>query len=161
MTTWSEDEDIFEIEWTTRAEGIFRREGIKTVRDLVALSRADLRRFENMGKKTIVEIEVTLGAQGLRLSGNTAIRGRPRLADGGGRRVAMTISEFNAWLDGFEAAFDGAPTKAQWLDIRAKFSEVVRDERWPLYTAPSLPLNPPIIRQPWMTTWSADQCQST
>ena len=72
----------------------------------------------------------------------------------------MTISEFNAWLDGFEAAFDGAPTKAQWLDIRAKFSEVVRDERWPLYTVPALPLNPPIISQPFMTYWSEDQCRN-
>ncbi len=39
----------------------------------------------------------------------------------------MTISEFNAWLDGFGAAIDGAPTKAQWIDIRAKFSEVVQE----------------------------------
>ena len=66
----------------------------------------------------------------------------------------MTISEFNAWLDGFEAAFDGAPTKAQWLDIRAKFSEVVRDEKWPLYTAPAQPLQPVVVPGPFMTTWS-------
>ena len=65
----------------------------------------------------------------------------------------MTISEFNAWLDGFEAAFDGAPTKAQWLDIWAKFSEVVRVEKWPLY--------PPVIPQPFVTYWSENQCQST
>ena len=69
----------------------------------------------------------------------------------------MTISEFNAWLDGFEAAFDGAPTEAQWLDIRAKFSEV-RDEKWPLYTAQPLA---PIIPQPFMTYWSEDLCQNT
>ncbi len=64
----------------------------------------------------------------------------------------MTISEFNAWLDGFEAAFDGAPSAEQWLDIRAKFSEVVRDERWPLYTVPDSRL-PPVIPQPWDPTW--------
>ena len=73
----------------------------------------------------------------------------------------MTISEFNAWLDGFGAAIDGAPTAEQWLNIRAKFSEVVRDERWPLHTVPALPLAPPVIPQPWMTTWRANQCQST
>ena len=72
----------------------------------------------------------------------------------------MTISEFNAWLDGFEAAFDGAPTKAQWLDIRAKFSEVVRDERWQLHFVPAQPLAPPAISQPWMTTWRANTCGS-
>ncbi len=74
----------------------------------------------------------------------------------------MTISEFDAWLDGFEAAFDGAPSAEQWLVIRAKFSEVVRDEevvwdegwpqRHPFYTAPDNSL-PPVISQPWMSTW--------
>ena len=73
----------------------------------------------------------------------------------------MTISEFNAWLDGFEAAFDGAPTKAQWLDIRAKFSEVVRDEKWQLHFLPEQHLAPPIIPQPFVTYWSENQCQST
>ena len=65
----------------------------------------------------------------------------------------MTISEFNAWLDGFEAAFDGAPTLEQWRNIRAKFSEV-RDEKWPLHTVPAQPLVP-IIPQTFVTYWSA------
>ncbi len=60
----------------------------------------------------------------------------------------MTISEFNAWLDGFGAAIDGAPTKAQWLDIRAKFSEVVQDERLP--PQPQPPLLP---YAPWRANW--------
>ena len=73
----------------------------------------------------------------------------------------MTISEFNAWLDGFEAAFDGAPTKAQWLDIRAKFSEVVRDEK--LHTVPAQPMQPVVVPGsgfPWATTWSENLCRN-
>ncbi len=55
----------------------------------------------------------------------------------------MTISEFNAWLDGFEEGWDErctTPTKAQWAKIRAKFGEVVRD--MPLYTVQPQPLMP-------------------
>lgn len=36
----------------------------------------------------------------------------------------MTIAEFKAWLDGFEAAMDRAPTAAQWAAIKAKLNTV-------------------------------------
>jgi hypothetical protein len=36
----------------------------------------------------------------------------------------MTLNEFKAWLDGFNAAINGAPTKVQWETIQKKFSEV-------------------------------------
>ncbi len=66
----------------------------------------------------------------------------------------MTISEFNAWLDGFEEGFGGSPTKAQWVKIRAKFGEVVRDERWPLYTVQPQPLMPTLPSRYWHQTTS-------
>ncbi len=59
------DDDIFELEWTVRAQRIFRREGIRTTGDLVALSRADLRRFKNLGRATLLEIELQLVELGL------------------------------------------------------------------------------------------------
>ncbi len=36
----------------------------------------------------------------------------------------MTLLEFKAWLDGFEEAIDGAPTKEQWRKIKAKMNSV-------------------------------------
>ena len=36
----------------------------------------------------------------------------------------MTLSEFKAWLDGFSAAIEGAPSPDQWAAIRAKLDTV-------------------------------------
>jgi hypothetical protein len=36
----------------------------------------------------------------------------------------MTLKEFQAWLQGYGEAFDGAPTQAQWARIQQK----LRDE---------------------------------
>ncbi|MGG7534643.1 hypothetical protein [Rhizobium sp. 12,4] len=37
----------------------------------------------------------------------------------------MTLSEFKAWLEGFEAAMDGNPPSAeQWAAIKAKLAKV-------------------------------------
>ncbi len=50
----------------------------------------------------------------------------------------MTLTEFNAWLEGFEEAIDGTPTKAQWKKIRAKMATVTPD----INTSPVYPLTP-------------------
>ncbi len=42
----------------------------------------------------------------------------------------MTMAEFNAWLEGFEEAIDGTPTKAQWKKIRAKLDTVMPGSVW-------------------------------
>lgn len=39
----------------------------------------------------------------------------------------MTIAEFKAWLDGFEAAMSGAPTEEQWAKIKAKIGGLRND----------------------------------
>lgn len=36
----------------------------------------------------------------------------------------MTIAEFKAWLEGFEAALNGAPTPEQWDAIKAKIAQL-------------------------------------
>lgn len=36
----------------------------------------------------------------------------------------MTIAEFKAWLEGFEAALNGAPTEDQWATIKAKIAQL-------------------------------------
>ena len=36
----------------------------------------------------------------------------------------MTLSEFNAWLEGFEEAINGAPSDAQWAKIKARLATV-------------------------------------
>ena len=58
----------------------------------------------------------------------------------------MSMSEFKMWLEGFEEAIDGAPTKAQWKKIKVKLSEVMSDS-YPVYPAPHYPTWPytPVI----------------
>lgn len=36
----------------------------------------------------------------------------------------MTVNEFKAWIDGFGAAINGAPTLDQWDTIKAKLAMV-------------------------------------
>ncbi|MFC3206845.1 hypothetical protein [Aquamicrobium soli] len=36
----------------------------------------------------------------------------------------MTIPEFKAWLEGFEAAMGDSPTKEQWEAIKAKIAQL-------------------------------------
>lgn len=36
----------------------------------------------------------------------------------------MELSEFKAWLEGFEEAIDGTPTPEQWGKIKSKLDEV-------------------------------------
>lgn len=36
----------------------------------------------------------------------------------------MTVNEFKAWIDGFSAAINGAPTLEQWDTIKAKLAMV-------------------------------------
>lgn len=36
----------------------------------------------------------------------------------------MTVNEFKAWLEGFDAAINGAPTPEQWETIKAKLATV-------------------------------------
>lgn len=49
----------------------------------------------------------------------------------------MTLNEFKAWLDGFEAARADAPTAEQWATIKAKLKTV---------TMASPPIEPPFKR---------------
>lgn len=55
----------------------------------------------------------------------------------------MTIAEFKAWLEGFEAAMSGAPTPEQWEAIKAKVA-ALRSEIQPkvTYRFPGKPSSP-------------------
>lgn len=44
----------------------------------------------------------------------------------------MTIAEFKAWLEGFEAALTGAPTSEQWEAIKAKIAQLRAVDMQPL-----------------------------
>lgn len=41
--------------------------------------------------------------------------------------MTMTLGEFRAWLDGFSAAIDRAPTEEQWNVIQEKMALIVSD----------------------------------
>lgn len=53
----------------------------------------------------------------------------------------MTIAEFKAWLEGYEASFDGAPSPEQFGEIKAKLARVFEaaPAYMPTYVAPTLP----------------------
>lgn len=54
----------------------------------------------------------------------------------------MTLNEFKAWLEGYEASFDGAPDGLQWKKIKDKLETVelftITQPVYP-YTIPSYP----------------------
>jgi hypothetical protein len=71
----------------------------------------------------------------------------------------MTIAEFRAWLEGYEASFDGAPSPEQFATIKDKLSRVYAEPAhapapYPWRVEPVLPypqiqpLNPH-PGQPW------------
>ncbi len=69
----------------------------------------------------------------------------------------MTITEFNAWLEGFDEAIDTAPTEAQWKKVRDKLGKVMPNIvptyiPMPYYTTPTWP----VTRPPWPhdTQWT-------
>ena len=41
----------------------------------------------------------------------------------------MKLAEFEAWLEGFEEAIEGAPTPEQWAKVKSRLSEVEADVR--------------------------------
>lgn len=47
----------------------------------------------------------------------------------------MTLAEFKAWLEGFEAAMNGPPTAEQWATIKAKIGKVTEGPK-PIYRDP-------------------------
>jgi len=60
---------VEDYEFGIRAINIMRREGIKTIGDLISMTQIDLLRLDNMGKLTIKGIEDTLREHGLYLNG--------------------------------------------------------------------------------------------
>lgn len=61
----------------------------------------------------------------------------------------MTMSEFKAWLEGFEASIDKTPTEKQWKKIKEKLDTVSLPRISPIY--PTCP--PPTA---WRTLYSGD-----
>ena len=52
----------------------------------------------------------------------------------------MTLNEFKAWLDGFDAAIKDAPTPDQWSLIKDKLKtvNVINMHSTPVYRSPSI-----------------------
>jgi DNA-directed RNA polymerase alpha subunit len=62
------DSDVQSLtQWTTRAANALGILKIKTVRDLIAINKRQLRHIPNLGKKSLREIENALSRHGLRL----------------------------------------------------------------------------------------------
>jgi hypothetical protein len=49
----------------------------------------------------------------------------------------MTINEFKAWLEGFDAAVKTAPTTEQWEQVKRKL-ETVSENHNKVYRSPSV-----------------------
>lgn len=77
----------------------------------------------------------------------------------------MTLGEFKAWLDGFGAAINGAPTQEQWETIKTKLAEVQDTIPAPPvfspFSHPQLPPSPSIGRPWWLSPVIGDvTCQT-
>ena len=59
----------------------------------------------------------------------------------------MTISEFKAWLEGFEAAMGDSPTSEQWEAIKAKIAQLRAVDVAPLPSG--YKWREPYKRNPW------------
>lgn len=62
------EESIDELDLSVRAFNCLRRANVSTVGDLVGMSREDLMRVRNMGRRCLFEIEQKLAMRGLRLA---------------------------------------------------------------------------------------------
>jgi hypothetical protein len=71
----------------------------------------------------------------------------------------MTLNEFRAWLDGYAASIDGAPTAEQWEAIKAKLVAVEEgapmSAPWPGEGTKRRP-DDCIISRPHAPTWPYD-----
>ncbi len=61
------DEPVESLEFSGRLVNMLRNAGVRTIKDLVAMSEAELRNVPGLGKKAMEDIRVTLEARGLSL----------------------------------------------------------------------------------------------
>ncbi|MEZ0316576.1 MAG: DNA-directed RNA polymerase subunit alpha C-terminal domain-containing protein [Methylophilaceae bacterium] len=61
------DQRLLECDLTMRSINVLRAEGIETLRDLIGFNRYKLLQFNNLGRKSLNEIETYLESLGLEL----------------------------------------------------------------------------------------------
>jgi hypothetical protein len=75
----------------------------------------------------------------------------------------MTLAEFKAWLEGYEASFSGAPNADQWSAIKAKLADVQIVALPALPSYPSIPTTFPRYETTnplYPTLWPNVTCQN-
>ncbi len=64
------DMNIEDLEFSSRSLNCLRKAGVKTVRDLVGYSEAELMKFKNFGSKSLTEVRAKLSEYKLKLKGD-------------------------------------------------------------------------------------------
>ena len=76
-TNNSESISLYDLPFSNRAINIFRRININTIQELITYSVADLNRYRNCGKGTVVEIVTVLGRMGFSLRKTSILKQGP------------------------------------------------------------------------------------
>jgi len=62
----------------------------------------------------------------------------------------MTLSEFKAWLEGFEEGVKGSPNQAQWKKIKERLEMVMESAP---YTPQPIIIQRDLPYRPWWPQW--------
>jgi hypothetical protein len=93
------DVEVTELEFSVRTLNCFCNEGIRTIRDIITKSEADLLRIPNFGRKTLHEVKELLGLFGLELRKTPSLTVEEEMAHAMARIRAAKVAYAEAVLE--------------------------------------------------------------
>lgn len=93
------DIDVEELEFSVRALNCFKNEGIRTVRDLVVLTEAELLRVPNFGRRTLREVKEILAVFDLKLRDSVLMNAEEQMTHAMARARAAKVAYAEAVLE--------------------------------------------------------------
>ena len=93
------DIDVEELEFSVRALNCFKNEGIRTVRDLVVLTEAELLHTPNFGRKTLREVKEILAVFDLKLRDSVLMNAEEQMTHAMARVRAAKVAYAEAVLE--------------------------------------------------------------
>ena len=93
------DIGVEELEFSVRALNCFKNEGIRTVRDLVVLTEAELLRVPNFGRRTLREVKEILAVFDLKLRDSVLMNAEEQMTHAMARARAAKVAYAEAVLE--------------------------------------------------------------
>ena len=93
------DIDVEELEFSVRALNCFKNEGIRTVRDLVVLTEAELLHTPNFGRRTLREVKEILDVFDLKLRDSVLMNAEEQMTHAMARARAAKVAYAEAVLE--------------------------------------------------------------